>query len=187
MKNGKQIAFAALAVVAALGAVGWFAIASKDVQRWLKYGGRYTVEPGDSLSWLAKDAYSDIDLWPCLLNANPHLATRPGYLLEIGEEILVPRRSELELRKPELQVMHEPSRSCVCPPGWTLPEIAEVVYGKRSAWGIIYNANRDRITAAVLDDPTLLSPGLLLSLPLTQDHGQGILNEVAVGSDASSQ
>src|SRR3989304_3909254 len=63
--------------------------------------GSYAILEGDDLSTIALRAYGDRDLWYPLLNANPHLAQRPQFKLEIGESITIPDRDHLDRSLPK--------------------------------------------------------------------------------------
>jgi nucleoid-associated protein YgaU len=53
-------------------------------------------------------------------------------------------------------------------PGDTLSAIAHRTYGRASRWHAIFEANRDQ-----LDDPDLIRPGQVLTLPAADDAAPG--------------
>ncbi|MCB0227052.1 MAG: LysM peptidoglycan-binding domain-containing protein, partial [Anaerolineae bacterium] len=53
----------------------------------------YVVQPGDTLSGIAKDVYGDYSLWPIIFEANRDKISNPS-LIRVGMELLIPPRSE---------------------------------------------------------------------------------------------
>jgi nucleoid-associated protein YgaU len=49
----------------------------------------YTVQPGDTLSGIAKKIYGDFRLWPIIYEANRDKISSPN-LIRVGMELLIP-------------------------------------------------------------------------------------------------
>ena len=54
----------------------------------------YTVQPGDSLSKIAKEHYGDAMKWPALFEANREVIKDPN-LIYPGQQIRIPRPEEM--------------------------------------------------------------------------------------------
>jgi nucleoid-associated protein YgaU len=131
--------------------------------------GEYSVVEGDSLSSLAKRKYGDIDLWFVLLNANPDLRFRPGFDLVPGETIILPREDELDASMPKSVFPKTLPAEYVVLPGDSLHFIALRCYGDRNKWRVIYEANKDTLSQAVLADTRRLIAGQVLKIPKKPD------------------
>lgn len=53
----------------------------------------YVVQPGDTLSGIAKKVYGDFSLWPIIYEANRDKISKPS-LIRVGMELLIPPKSE---------------------------------------------------------------------------------------------
>jgi nucleoid-associated protein YgaU len=131
--------------------------------------GEYRVVDGDSLSSLAKRKYGDIDLWFVLLNANPDLRFRPNFTLKPGETIILPRDDQLDVSLPKSVFPKTLPADYVVLPGDSLHFIALRCYGDRNKWQIIYDANKDTLSQAVLADTRRLIAGQVLKIPKKPD------------------
>lgn len=127
--------------------------------------GVYTAGPGDDLSRVALRAYGDMELWYCLLNANPQLCARPEFALQPGEEIRVPPRDQLDRSLPKSKFPQELPADYIIMPGDSLPFIAQGCYGDKELWIRIYDANRDRLSSRVREDPRQIFAGKVLRIP----------------------
>ena len=107
--------------------------------------GEHVVSEGNSLSRIALRAYGDMDLWRYLLNSNPQLKKRPKFSLEMGEKIIVPEKSKLDMRLPTPEYPKQLPADYVMLPGDSLRSIAKGCYGDEESWTIVYEANRARV------------------------------------------
>ena len=83
------------------------------------------------MSRIALRAYGDMNLWRYLLNSNPQLKKRPKFSLEIGEKIIVPEKSKLDMRLPTPEYPKQLPADYVMLPGDSLRSIAKDCYGDR--------------------------------------------------------
>jgi nucleoid-associated protein YgaU len=128
--------------------------------------GPYVVQnESDDLSRIALRAYGDMDLWYTLLNANPHLAKRPGFDLELGETIQVPERANLDKSLPKSIFPKQLPADYIVMPGDSLHFIAQNCYGDRELWPRIYEANRHVLSERVKEDTRRLIAGQVLHIP----------------------
>lgn len=127
--------------------------------------GKYIAEEDDHLSNIALRAYGDLELWYCLLNANPKLTTRPGFDLEPGEVITVPPKDELDHSLPKSIFPEALPADYIIMPGDSLTFIAKGCYGDPELWTRIYDANRNILSERVKEDPRQLIAGEVLRIP----------------------
>lgn len=127
--------------------------------------GEYYVQDGDSLTNLAKRKYGDGELWYVLLNANPEIKFRPDFKLELDEVIILPAENEIDVSIPKSVFPKTLPADYVVVPGDSLTFIALKCYGDKEKWKIIYEANKDTLSTAVLADPRRLFAGQVLKLP----------------------
>lgn len=59
----------------------------------------YVVEPGESFSSIAKDAYGEMALWPAIFDASRSVVAGNPDLLRPGQTITIPRRRNLDPTK----------------------------------------------------------------------------------------
>ena len=127
--------------------------------------GHYRIREGDMLSGIAKREYRDGDLWYALLNANAHLKERPNFSLYAGEVISVPPYHKLDKTLPKSVFPKQLPGKYVILPGDSLYFIAERVYGDRTRWKDIYDANKEVLSVKVLTDARQLTAGQVITLP----------------------
>ncbi len=127
--------------------------------------GEYSVVEGDSLSSLAKRKYGDIQLWFVLLNANPELRFRPKFLLKPGETIILPAHKDVDISLPKSVFPKKLPADYVVLPGDSLHFISLRCYGDRGKWRVIYEANKETLSEAVLADTRRLIAGQVLKIP----------------------
>ena len=137
--------------------------------------GEYVVLEGDDLSHIALRAYGDMNLWQSLLNANPELSKRPRFSLNVGETLTIPAKDKLDRSLPKSVFPKQLPADYVIMPGDSLPFIAKGCYGDRELWMQIYEANRDRLSEQVKENPRLLIAGEVLHIPakLSTEQGTG--------------
>ena len=115
-------------------------------------GSNYTVQPGDTLSGIAQQAYGDGNQWQTIYNANTQVIGNDPNLIRPGEVLYIP---PLSSSKPV------PGSNYTVQPGDTLSGIAQQAYGDGNQWQVIYNAN----TQVIGNDPNLIRPGEVLYIP----------------------
>lgn len=107
----------------------------------------YTVQPGDTLSAIAQQAYGDGNQWPVIYNANFKVIGSDPNLIRPGEQLFIPPLPT--------------STTYTVQAGDSLWSIAERFYGDGNQWPRIYNANLKVIGS----DPNLIRPGEQLFIP----------------------
>jgi nucleoid-associated protein YgaU len=127
--------------------------------------GNYTVLAGDDLSHISLRAYGDMNCWQSLLNANPQVASRPGFRLETSETLLIPEYAKLDRRLPKSVFPRSLPADYIVMPGDSLHFIAKGCYGDRELWPLIYEANRDTLSERVKRDTRKLVAGQVLHIP----------------------
>ncbi len=139
--------------------------------------GEYVVNDGNSLSRVAIRAYGDMNLWRYLLNANPQIKKRPKFFLEVGETIVVPERSKLDMRLPTPEYPKELPADYVMLPGDSLRSIAKGCYGDEEAWTTVYEANRAKLSSRLKENPGNPIPmgleGEVVKIPARQSGERG--------------
>ena len=133
--------------------------------------GDYIVLEEDDLSNVAVRAYGSMDLWYCLLNANPQLAKRPRFSLEVGETLHIPEQSKLDRKLPKSIFPTTLPADYIVMPGDSLHFIAKGCYGDRELWPIIYEANRSTLSERVKEDTRRLIAGQVLHIPAKPSQG----------------
>jgi nucleoid-associated protein YgaU len=139
--------------------------------------GEYTVSEGNSLSRIAIRAYGDMNMWRYLLNANPQLKKRPKFGLEIGEKIIVPEKSKLDMRLPTPEYPKQLPADYVLLPGDSLRSLAKGCYGDEESWTVIYDANRSKLSSRLKENPGNPIPmaieGEVLKIPAKENKDRG--------------
>lgn len=120
---------------------------------------RYRIQPGDTLSTIAKQIYGDGTYVQDILVANPTIHNENQ--IRAGQEIVLPRR-----RGEGGATSDERLPICVVRPGETLIDIARRQYGDAAMHVEIFNLNRDRLSS--VEAP--LRAGLRLRLPPAQKY-----------------
>lgn len=116
-------------------------------------GSYYTVQPGDTLSAIAQQAYGNANQWQKIYNVNTQVIGSDPDRISPGEMLYIPLLSS---SKPV------PGSYYIVQPGDTLSGIAQQAYGNANQWQIIYKAN----TQVIGSDPNLISPGEEIYIPL---------------------
>jgi nucleoid-associated protein YgaU len=126
--------------------------------------GTYTIRAGDTYRSIARKRLGGSSHWYALVKANPGV---DQHRLSVGQTINLPDRgATVRDRKEELEQAREAAsgsgtgRTVTIHPGDDLSKIARRVYGKSSAWRLIYNANRDKLSS-----PRGLKVGTELQIP----------------------
>lgn len=136
--------------------------------------GEYVVLENDDLSSIALRAYGDMNLWYALLNANPELAKRPKFKLEVDETITIPPRNKLNKALPKSVFPKQLPADYIVMPGDSLHFIAQNCYGDRELWQLIYDANRDQLSERVKEDTRRLIAGQVLHIPAKPSAAQRV-------------
>src|SRR2546428_430742 len=113
-------------------------------------GSNYTVQPGDTLSSIAQQAYGDSNKWQIIYDANKQVIGSDPNLIHPGQVLYIPVLSPT------------PGSNYTVQPGDTLFSIAQRAYGDGNKWQIIYDANKQVIGS----DPNLIHPGQILYTPV---------------------
>lgn len=106
----------------------------------------YTVQPGDSLSSIARRFYGIGRGWGAIYEVNRGVIGDDPDRLSIGLELVIP---PVDFRAYTVQA------------GDTLSAIAYRFYGDAERWNLIYETNR----RVIGDDPNQIHPGLELIIP----------------------
>jgi len=106
-----------------------------------------------------------MELWYGLLTANPELCKRPGFDLVVGEVLLIPEKSKLDMSLPKSIFPESLPADYIVMPGDSLYFIAQGCYGDKEHWEVIYNANADVLSERVKDDKRQLLAGQVLRIP----------------------
>ncbi len=118
-------------------------------------GSNYTVQPGDTLSSIAHQAYGDGNKWQTIYDANKQVIGSDPNLIHPGQVLYIPVLSPT------------PGSNYTVQPGDTLYSIAQRAYGDGNKWQIIYDANKQVIGS----DPNLIRPG---GIPTGVTQSRGI-------------
>ncbi len=114
----------------------------------------YTVQTGDSLWEIAKDAYGSGVHFREILRANPGI--NESDLLKVGAELKLPPLSDVKKRQPKSAPVG--AGEYVVVKGDSLYRIAEKLYGKGSRWGEILKLNPGL-------DPDRIKVGAVIKVP----------------------
>ena len=124
----------------------------------------YTVKSGDTLSGIAGEWFHDVNNWPAIVKANPGL--NPSSL-RVGQKINLPSKtatrtaSSTTTKAPAAAKASASGNEHVVVKGETLASISDKVYGNRTSWKRIYDANKGVIGG----NPSALKVGMKLSIP----------------------
>jgi LysM repeat protein len=116
-------------------------------------GSYYTVQPGDTLSAIAQQAYGNANQWQKIYNVNTQVIGNDPDRISPGEMLYIPLLSS---SKPV------PGSYYSVQPGDTLSGIAQQAYSNANQWQIIYKAN----TQVIGSDPNRINPGEEIYIPL---------------------
>jgi nucleoid-associated protein YgaU len=111
----------------------------------------HTVQPGESLSLIAKAQYGAIHLYPAIFEANQPMIKNVDEIFP-GQVLTIPRNPK--------KLVH------TVKPGESLSKIARYHYGDAKLYSTIFEANRK-----TLDDPNSVSVGQELTIPLLRKPG----------------
>src|SRR5579859_2041362 len=114
-------------------------------------GSNYTVQPGDTLSSIAQQAYGDGNLWQKIYDANKQVIGVDPNDIQPGQVIFIP----------VLTPAPTPGSHYTVQPGDSLFSIAQRAYGDGNLWQKIYDANKQVIGV----DPNDIQPGEVLYIP----------------------
>jgi len=119
----------------------------------------YTVQPGDSLSAIARDQLGDADRWPELVDLNPVVADDPD-LIYAGTVLLLPAR----VAPPALVTS---PHTYTVRPGDTLSSIAARELGDAERYPEIFEASKNTVQpdGRRVTDPDVIDVGQLLTIP----------------------
>ncbi|MSR43799.1 MAG: LysM peptidoglycan-binding domain-containing protein [Phycisphaerales bacterium] len=129
----------------------------------------YTVKSGDTLTGIAGEWFRDTNKWTMIADANPGI--NPSSL-KVGQKINLPARAGLAAERPTVSSAKPPievsgptaTSKHVVVAGETLGSIAGKVYGNRTSWKQIYDANKTLIGS----DPSRIQVGMALVIPTKQ-------------------
>ncbi len=121
-------------------------------------GGTYIIQPGDTLSSIAKKFYGDESKW--------HVIGEENFVeplsLQVGQELRIPAMAVAIKSEQEVIPLPEGVRIHVVKAGDSLSSISEVYYkGDPTQWRKIYNFNRDLIGK----NPNAIKAGMELRIP----------------------
>jgi nucleoid-associated protein YgaU len=151
-------------------------------------GTSYTIQDGDTLSYIARERYGDDRYWTKIKEANPNID--PDHLL-VGQTIVLPPKDAVVGAKPAADKAKEtPSaakeeaakkasakgaaegggaakstRTYIVAKGDTLASIARAVLKDVNRWREIYELNKEKIK-----DPDVLHEGTELKLPPAKEE-----------------
>ncbi len=109
----------------------------------------YVVQPGDTLTSIARDQLGDGNRWPEIFALNRNVIRNPDLIFP-GQVLILPSGPP----------MQPPPRFYVVRAGDTLTSIAREQLGDSNQWGVIFALNRD-----VISNPDLIVVGQVLRLP----------------------
>ncbi|CAN5175887.1 hypothetical protein BH11ACT1_BH11ACT1_27700 [soil metagenome] len=121
----------------------------------------YTVQPGDSLSAIARDQLGDADRWPELVDLNPVVADNPD-LIYAGTVLLLPAAVA-----PAVSVTT--THTYTVRPGDTLSSIASREIGDADRYPEIFEASTNTVQpdGRRVTDPDVIDVGQVLTIPGT--------------------
>ncbi|NMR21464.1 LysM peptidoglycan-binding domain-containing protein [Cellulomonas fimi] len=124
-------------------------------------GSTYTVQPGDSLSAIARDQLGDADRWPELVDLNPVVADDPD-LIYAGTVLLLPAF----VAPPALVTS---PHTYTVQLGDTLSSIAARELGDAERYPEIFEANKNTVQpdGRQVTDPDVIDVGQVLTIPGT--------------------
>jgi LysM repeat protein len=134
----------------------------------------HVVQPGDSLSKIAREVYGDGSRWREIFEANRDKVSDPSRIYP-GQELCIPyglddtapaTGAPTEPLPAEIPAERVPAREgvYVVQSGDSLSKIAKEVYGDGRRWPEIFEANKDKIS-----DPGMIYPGQELRIPYRPD------------------
>ena len=128
----------------------------------------YTVQPGDTLSRIARERYGDESRWISIAELNPGVDPRQ---LRIGQTIRMPGSAPPARTSHVAPSANPPSanRRYLVRSGDTLWSITKRVYGSPDHWRLIYQANRQVLGG----EPNLLEVGTWLTIPARKGSNSG--------------
>lgn len=117
----------------------------------------YTVQPGDSLSAIARDQLGDLERWPDIVALNPVVAAAPD-LIYAGTVLTLPSATP---------PAPGATRTYTVRPGDTLSGIARDQLGDADRWPEIFAASAATVQAdgRRISDPDVIDVGQVLALP----------------------
>ncbi len=127
----------------------------------------YVVKSGDTLSAIAGEWFRDVNAWPSIVKANPGLSPSN---LKVGQKINLPAKGSAAATRTASSSSSKPSAGKasakggsehVVTKGETLASISDKVYGNRTSWKRIYEANKSVIGT----NPSALKVGMKLAIP----------------------
>lgn len=125
-------------------------------------GTTHVVKPGETFSSIAAEHYGDSSLWSVIAKANPTVDSgkmKPGVTLNLPARDKAAKPAAAAPAAAPANV--DPARQYVVKPGDSLEGIASALYGERSKWQSIYDANK----GVIGDSPARLKVGTVLTLP----------------------
>ena len=119
----------------------------------------YTVQPGDSLSAIARDQLGDPNRWHDIVAANPTLAANPS-LIYAGTVLVMPAT-------PTVATPATASTSYTVQPGDSLSTVARDQLGDPDRWPEIFHASTGTVQSdgRRITDPDQIDIGQILTLP----------------------
>lgn len=136
----------------------------------------YTVQPGDSLSWIAERHLGDAGRWPELYELNRDRLTSPQ-IVHPGTRLRLPAAAGAPAgahRRPALSQQKTLSHRVA--PGESLSLLAKRYLGSAGRWQEIYYLNSHKIA-----NPHWIYPGQVLSIPVGGRRAAGVRYVVRSG------
>lgn len=118
----------------------------------------YTVQPGDTLSKIAKKYLGNASLWRKIYEDNKATIKNPN-LIRVGQKLII-NLSGNAAGGAKTTAVSSNANTYVVQPGDNLWKIAKKVYGQRFAWRRIFEANRN-----VISNPGTIHVGQQLLTP----------------------
>ncbi|MSR28063.1 MAG: LysM peptidoglycan-binding domain-containing protein [Phycisphaerales bacterium] len=121
----------------------------------------YVVKSGDTLSAIAGEWFHDVDAWHSIVKANPGMSASN---LKVGQKINLPSKAASAIRTASSaspKAAKETAAEHVVAKGETLASISDKLYGNRSGWKRIYDANK----SAIGSNPSAIKVGMKLTIP----------------------
>jgi len=122
----------------------------------------YVVQPGDTLSGIARAFYGNGDLWQTIFNANKDKIVDPHWIYP-NQQLVIPAATYTASAVSTTTTASQTGRGMgpyTVRSGDTLSGIAAYAYGNANTWWTIYRANTDKIS-----NPDLIFPGQVLAIP----------------------
>lgn len=118
----------------------------------------YTVQPGDTLSKIAKKYLGNASLWRKIYEDNKATIKNPN-LIRVGQKLIINLSGNAE-GEAKTTAVSSNANTYVVQPGDNLWKIAKKVYGQGFAWRRIFEANRN-----VISNPRTIHVGQQLLIP----------------------